>query len=191
MNGLQLSDADPSRGLQLRLATTWYGDQRFASRCVELRVLRLMSKVLFERYQGETRSLERLLLENLASKLRSGQLYATGLRVGEYTSVTIPHEWWGVATLNEETNTAEGNGVTFSGLLIFETAPEKAEASKPSSELDRACAWMREHVTSYVANQRDDRVSECISAIGVRKPAAIAGWKALDEHVKGPSRLPK
>lgn len=66
-----------------------------------------------------------------------------------------------------------------------------APTSAPLPDEERAAHWMRENVTKYIARQRDDRVTDCINATKVRKEAAVAGWNALPEAIKGSSRRPK
>lgn len=61
----------------------------------------------------------------------------------------------------------------------------------PSDEVAVASKWMQLHVTEYIANQRDDRVRECMAAVGVKRVAAKAGWKALPQTIRGKDRLPK
>ena len=130
---------------------------------------------------------QHVLLDDLAAQLRSGALYGVGFRVGQHEPTTIPREWWGVATLDPEMNTAEGNGVTFSGLLIFE-APGPASAAVSVSDggspnLARATAWMLEHVT--LASKRVDMIQRCREALEVTHRIAREAWGALPTELRG------
>ena len=141
MHNLQLEDLNIERGLQLRLAMGWYGDQTIAQAYPSHEMVDILEQaanysVRHQLHPGNVSYVDpnhvstariradarrRILLDDISAQLRSGKLYATGLRVGEHEPVTISRQWWNVGTLNPETNSAEGNGVTFSGLLIFET----------------------------------------------------------------------
>lgn len=135
------------------------------------------------------------LWQNLWWRLQQGQLFMRGLDLATGAEWRSEPRMFDDAEPDFNLNRITCFGRTFASIRVYES-PATSDTlhppvGEPASGMERAAAWMRENVTQYVANQRDDRVAECISAIRVKKDDAKAGWMALPEAIRGKSRQPK
>jgi hypothetical protein len=131
-----IADANPANGLALRHAMTWYAkDQAIASRLVELRVLLHMFRgredALKPRQIVELRSYAGALLEDLTSRLRSGDLIARGFVDGSIELRDLPAAWWRDVQIDTDANSATARGTTVAGILIFDATPSPAAMPEP------------------------------------------------------------
>ena len=113
-------------------------------------------------------------------RLQQGQLFMRGLEIATGAEWQSEPRMFDDAEPDFARNRITCFGQTFASIRVYETSQASGEKL--------ATAWMLQNVTTYVANQRDDRVSDCMAATGVKKDDAKAGWMALPELIRGRSR---
>ncbi len=127
----------------------------------------------------------RILWYDVQEQLRLGELVAHGRRPGVPTGERIPPDFFDSAKPDYKADTMVAPDLIYYGVRITKARPSHASPEAV------AVAWMKENVTRYVPRQRDGQVIACRDALGIKKDAALFGWNALPEAIKGVSRTPK
>jgi hypothetical protein len=129
----------------------------------------------------ELESYKRFYIERIVARLRLGILVARGFMPNSLSFVCIPPEWWTSVRLDIENNTAQANGVTISGILIFSpTGPETGAAAAPSAA-ERAPAATGAAATKRRPTGRDYRpddaplVAEMRAMIEANEARSVTG----------------
>ena len=178
------------------MAITWYATDDTVARRYQILVVRSVIRrntpgSLTDFEQREMHSWCRVLCSALVERLGRGELVARA-RVGvDIASKTIPADFWRRVILDLDANTAEADGIFLRALAIFDAKVDDGLRAATDTAQSRAVAWMRENVTSYVPKQRDGMVAACQKALSIKKDAALQGWNALPEAIKGVPRTPK
>jgi hypothetical protein len=155
------SKTDPTRGCELRHATTMFDELRFTFTLprerlglnggasditidnryyamLEVRWLIQTGKdgALNPHEHNLLLSLRTMVLENLLVKLRDGILIARGFRPGEIEMSELPALWWNAcskARVDLRDNSAEANGTRLTGIWVYpaEAMARHASAGAP------------------------------------------------------------
>jgi hypothetical protein len=187
-----LASREPSRGMELRHAMTFYGDQAFARTYIVLAVLSQVQPgcegALSHGQLGELASLRRIFIEDLLNKLRQGDLVARGYRFGDITPTELPADWWCAvlpAQVDLQKNGAEAHGSRFTGIFVYPAATPR-QASAPPRRASRATVW-REYQAAFSNQHPTKRAAEAWARQQFPDARGVIGW-VREIHGNGPKR---
>jgi hypothetical protein len=149
---------DPSSGLPLRHAMTCYADQEGRDEYVKLAMRGMIKRgtigSLTDNERSVMLSLRLSLVTDQLLRLRYGWQRATAFAPGSLTPAEVPAEWWHLASVDIDANTAEANGTRLSGILIYAGANAGPAASPTAQKLAAAKGKKRGPKTGKYAKAR-------------------------------------